>query len=120
MGITLVSERFFSETAMENPNAQGRMELLEQEVAKIREFVMGSGRDNLATVVKQIAKKQDKTERILATLMKGQAKLIEMGTHTDNNQRRGATQSRNMDQDWHSFEWVCRKESGQQQSQGEE
>ena len=59
---------------MGNPNAPGRLEILEQEMAKIKEFVMGTGRDELVTTVGEIAKKQDKTEQILAILMEGQAK----------------------------------------------
>lgn len=51
---------------MTNPVVPGRLDLLEQEVAKIKEFVMNSEKENLASVVENISKKQDKTEELLA------------------------------------------------------
>ena len=52
-----VSEWFVRFMKMGNPNAPGRPEILEQELAKIKEFVMGSGRDELVATVGEIAKK---------------------------------------------------------------
>ena len=83
-----VSERFFR-AKMINPDAPGRLDLLQQEVKKIKEFIMNSEKDNLVSTMEQISKKQDKTEQILAILMEGQAKIIEMGIHTENVPRKG-------------------------------
>ena len=74
---------------MINPDAPGRLDLLQQEVKKIKEFIMNSEKDNLVSTMEQISKKQDKTEQILAILMEGQAKIIEMGIHTENVPRKG-------------------------------
>ena len=51
--------------------------------------------------------------------MEAQAKLLEMGTHYNNNLRK-QTQNRNMGYDGQNLEWICQNESGSRHSQNKE
>ena len=56
----------------------------------------------------------------MAILMEGQAKIIEMGIHTENVPRKGVKQNQNLEDDAQNFEWVCRKEKESTQTLNEE
>ena len=91
---------------MGNLNVQSRMVQLGQELDKLKGLIAGTVHGEVSAAVEQIAKKQDKTDQVLAVLMEGQAKIIEMGTKTDEIHR-GQTQSRSQEHGEANLEWVC-------------
>ena len=64
----------------------------------------------LSFAIKEINKKQDKTDQVLVALLDGQAKILQMGSKTEDNQRRQPP-IRIPDQEETNLEWVCHKGS---------
>ena len=80
--------------AIGNTNEQERMEKKEQELKR------------LSSTIEEINKNQDKTDQVLAALLDGQAKILQMGLKTEENQRRQPP-IQIPDQEETNLEWVC-------------
>ena len=105
--------------AMGNPNTQERMDLLEQELEKLKETIVGQVRGEVSAAIEQFSKKQDKTEKLLAALMEGQAKILDKGAQTESNHRR-QSHNREVGDEGQNLEWVCQNENDFRYSQREE
>ena len=60
-----------------SPKPQERLEMVEQGLVRLKDELANQIRDEVAAVEARFTQKQDKTYRVLAILMEGQAKLLD-------------------------------------------
>ena len=73
----------------------------------------------LSSTIEEINKNQDKTDQVLAALLDGQAKILQMGSKIEENQRRQPP-IRIPAQEETNLEWVCHKGSDDRQIQSDD